>query len=217
MGPQRTVVIADARTAVGSRGAQFLHRHFHPLPGSACAACTKGGAAVVGVKCQGTRDAVLGQHGLPDQDGRQVCTFALMNFPAHNLPTEYIDDQIEIEKHTCHWPGHPRDAPSPDIAGRTYFVAGRWLAPNRRLSPATVMLLTIRTQNALKAGLGCKIPHLIGQIWDNLAGRKAGKFLRITGFQHSCAFCRAKLISGFLTRHEGAQIRLHMSVFLPTP
>ena len=89
--------------------------------------------------------ASLGPHRLPDQGGRQVCTFALMHLPANNLAAEDVDDQIEVEEHACHRPGHPRDVPGPDLTWRTGQIAGRWFAPDWGLGSATVMLLTIRT------------------------------------------------------------------------
>jgi hypothetical protein len=45
------------------------------------------GATIVGVQNERLHKASLGQHRPPDQDGRQrqVCTFALMNFPADDF------------------------------------------------------------------------------------------------------------------------------------
>ena len=68
-------------------------------------------------------------------------TYAAINFPADDLAAEDIHDQIEIEEHACHWPGHPRDVPGPDLTWRTGQIAGRWFAPDWGLGSATVMLL----------------------------------------------------------------------------
>jgi len=45
------------------------------------------------------------------------------------------------------------------------------------LGSATVMLLTIRAQDAVEAGPGCQIPPLIGQFWHDLAWGQTAKFL----------------------------------------
>ena len=59
------------------------------------------GAAIVGVQNQWPRDAALGQHCLPDQDGRQACIFTLMNFPAHDLAAEDVDPLVVCEQTTA--------------------------------------------------------------------------------------------------------------------
>ena len=72
-------------------------------------------------------------------------------------------------------------------------------------------------RHAVKAGLGCKIPPLIGQFRHDLAWWQATEFRRITGFQHRRAFSRAQLVGGSRARHEEAQIRLNLPVFCPAP
>ena len=143
------VVVADPGAAVGRGDAELLHRGFHrgtfhPLPGSACPCMHERGAAIVGVQNKRLHKASLGQHRLPDQGGRQVCTFALMHLPANNLAAEDVDDQIELEEHACHRPGHPGYVPGPDLAGRTGPIAGGRFAPNWRLGPTPMMLLPMR-------------------------------------------------------------------------
>jgi len=91
--------------------------------------------------------------------------------------SSHIHDQIEIEEHACHRPRHPRDVPGPDLTWRTGLIAGRWFTPDRGLGSATVMLLTIRAQDAVEAGLGCQIQPLIGQLRHDLAWWQTAKFL----------------------------------------
>jgi len=80
------IIIADPRSAVGRGDAQFLHRGFHRG--------TFHRAAIVGVQNKRLHKTTLRQHRLPDQVGRQVRTFALMNFPANNLAAKDIHDQV---------------------------------------------------------------------------------------------------------------------------
>ena len=80
------VVVADARAAVGRGDAQFFHRDLHRGP--------LHGAAVVGVQDQRAQGAAFRQNRLPDQGGRQLRAFALMNFPADDLPGTSIFDRF---------------------------------------------------------------------------------------------------------------------------
>ena len=59
----------------------------------------------VGVQNRWPRDTALGQHRLPDQDGRQVCTFALMNFPADDFLATDVHDQVEVKNMPATGPG----------------------------------------------------------------------------------------------------------------
>jgi hypothetical protein len=117
---------------------------------------------------QRVQHAYIGEHRAPDQGRRQLCAFAFMNFPSHDFPAEDIDNQTEVEEHACDGPRHPGYIPGPDLAGPTGLLAGWVFAPDRRLGPASVMLLSICAQDAIKAGLGCKISSLISQFGDDL-------------------------------------------------
>ena len=66
--------------------------------------------------------------------------------------------------------------PGPDLTGCAGFVTGWRLAPDGRPCPATVLLLPMAAQNAIKAGFRAQILSLIGQSWNDLAGWKTGKF-----------------------------------------
>ena len=101
------------------------------------------------------------------------------------------------------------------LAGRACLVAGGRFAPDRRLGPAPVMLLPIRAQNAVEAGLRRGISPLIRQFRHDPAGRRAGKLLRITGFQHRRAFGGARLVGWFRARREGPSIGVKLAALRP--
>lgn len=100
-----------------------------------------------------------------------------MDLPADDLTAEDIHDQVEVKEHARERPEYPGYIPGPDLVGCACLVAGGQFAPHRRLGPPLVMQLPIGAQGAVEAGLCGQIPHLVGQFRDDLAWRKAGKFL----------------------------------------
>ena len=98
--------------------------------------------------------------------------------PSRGLQTNHCQaaDQIEVEEHACHWPGHPGDVPGP-VARQRMFTCAR-VRPRRAHWPDNWWAVYVgpgawpgpgdaadhpRVRHAVKAGLRCQIPPLIGQ------------------------------------------------------
>ena len=98
--------------------------------------------------------------------------------------------------------------PGPDLTRRAGFVTGRRLAPDGRIGPATVMLLPLCAQDAVKAGFRGQIVPLIGQSGNDLAWRQAGKFRKITDAWNGGAFLAERSQSWLsLLRGSGCWIK----------
>jgi hypothetical protein len=85
-----------------------------------------------------------------------------MNFPPHDLAAEDVHDQVEVEEHACDRPWHPGYIPGPNLAGRAGLLACGRFAPDWRLGPSPVMLLSICAQDAITLPLTCHRAMLQG-------------------------------------------------------
>jgi hypothetical protein len=82
---------------------------------------------------QGAQVTALGQHCLPDHNGCQVRTFALMDLPADNLGAEDVHDQVQIKEQARDRPRDPGNVPGP-AAWQRMFTCAR-MRPCRARSP----------------------------------------------------------------------------------
>jgi len=161
------------------------------------------------------RDAIFGPDGLSDQFRREIRAFALMDLPTHDLSTEDVHDQIEVEEHSSDRRRHPGYVPCPYLTGRTGLVAGGWFTAHRRLGPATVMLLPIGAQDAVKTGFRGQIFALISQFWNDLTGWQTGKFRRIAYVQNGGALLLTELVARRRARDKRSLIGSNLATCRP--
>src|SRR5512134_3633585 len=187
------IVVTDPGAAVGGRDAKMLQcclqgRVFHR-------------ASVIGMEHERARETAFGPEAHDDR--RVLRAFAVIDLPADDLAAEDVHHEVEIEEHAGDRPGQPGDVPGPDLTGPGGAIARGRLTGHGRLGAATMMLLTLRAQNAVEAGLRGEVAALIRKTRDDLAWRQAREFLGMTHIQNGLAL----LVRQFVARRRTGRLR----------
>jgi len=120
----------------------------------------------------------------------------VVHFPAHDLAPVEIQDQVQVEPLANHGRGQVSHIPAPDLAWGRRDVHGRRSPRLRRLGPAAIFGLPVRTQHSGKARLAGKVHALVGQRGHDARWRHVGKARLVGHAQHMRTFRQAQSMGG---------------------
>ena len=163
------VVVAHAWPGVRGFDAQMVEHGQH-----------RGGlerGAVVAVQhgLAGQHGNALGQSRALHQMRGVVGVVRGVHFPAYDLATVEVQDQVQVEPAPDDGCGQIGHVPTPDLARGRGDVRGRWTRGLGCLGPATVGVLPVLAQHPAEAGLASQVHAFVGQHGYDARRRHTGK------------------------------------------